>query len=268
MVLLKHMRGDKTLNLNSFFPMIKSSAKTKKESRLFYLIILLLLSCVLVFVYFSFSTIVTPDSIDYYNYLKILQGDIPLGSWDPVRGPSMPLVIYATVSLLGNTSLGFLVGTFIFFIITVVAGSFIIYEVFKYKDNRRVAIIAAILFIIFFVFNPLIIGYYHVMLTEFIAATVAVLSCLLSIKWIDTEINKNALKFVFYSLTFIFLSVFMWFVKQPYVITTLIPLIIATFLSINKIRNLKKHIVKALCSFRLFRICYDWYFLLGCNSRF
>jgi len=218
--------------------------KRKERFILIYIPGILLLFIVLLLIYFSLPTIVTPDSIGYYNYLKIFQGDVPLSSWNPVRGPNMPLIIYVIVSIFGDTSFGFLIGTFIFFIVTVVIGYFIIYEVFRYKSSKTAKILVSILFVVLFVFNPLIIGYYHVMLTEFVAATVAMLCCLLSIKWINIEIDKSFLKFLFYSLAFIFLSVFMWFVKQPYVITVLFPLILGTFLSIYKLRNLKNTFLK------------------------
>jgi hypothetical protein len=103
-------------------------------------------------------------------------------------------------------------------------------------------------------FNPLVIGYYHVLLTEFVAATAALLSCYLAFKWINIEFVKEKLRFVIYAVIFCVLSVFMWFIKQPYVIVSIFPLFIATILSIIKIGNIRNVISKVLV-FLLTIIC-------------
>lgn len=196
--------------------------------------IFLLIGVLLVAIYFSFFTIITPDGIGYYNYLEILKGDLPLSSWDPVRGPTMPLIIFGIVKLFGDTSLGFLMGTFLFFLVMIGVAYLIIRGIIKSQNNSTIRLIIWILFVFLFVFNPLIIGYYHVMLTEFVAATVAMVCCLLSIKWVNIEVKREKEKTLLFSVFFIIICPLMWFLKQPYVLAVFIPFFLGTMMSIVK----------------------------------
>lgn len=215
-----------------------------KDKSFLKLLIILFLVSILVFIYFSFLTVVTKDSTNYYHYVDIFRGISPLSEWLRVRGPTMPLIIYIFVEIFGDNSLGFLFGTFLFFLISIGSGYVLINNIVKKQENRILKIIIWLSFIILFVFNPSIIGYFHVMITEFVAITIALISCLISINWISLDISKEKMKFIIYSLVFIILSILMWFLKQPYVVVILIPLFLGTFISIIKIKKISNTICK------------------------
>ena len=151
----------------------------------------------------------------------------------------MPLIIYTITELFGDNTLGFVLGTFIFYLTGIISGYLIISKVLLTQSNKTIKTLIWILFVILFIFNPLIIGYYHVMLTEFVAMTFTLLTIYLSIKWISLDPLKEKMKFVLYFLIFLIISISMWFLKQPYVIVTLIPISLATILSIVKLKNKK-----------------------------
>jgi|GEM_PF-2177351 len=219
---------------------------TAKQRRIFKLIGISMLIGVLIFVYFSSLAVITSDSTNYYHYLEIFKGNLPLSSWRPTRGPTFPVIIYLITLLFGDSSIGFIVGTFFFFIIEISLSYFIIRKFSVIQKNETIKVMMWVFFVILIIFNPLIIGYYHTMLTEFVATTLALFSCFLSIKWIDIDIRKEKLKFIIFSTMFIVLSVVMWFLKQPYVIIALIPLILGTIISIFKVKNIFNSFIKSL----------------------
>lgn len=189
----------------------------------------------LTIIFFSLRLIITYDSAHYLNYVAIFEGNAPVSSWDIVRGPVFPALIFIFDVLFGKTNTGILVGTFIFYLIF----SFICYKVckeicqnLKHKKLTQNIILAII------ILNPLIMGFFHVLLTEFVAITLTMLNILLAYKWIycDTH-NKKHL--ILYSLYFIFSLVFGYHLKQPYIIISIIPPVIASIISLCK-----KHSVK------------------------
>lgn len=202
----------------------------------------------LVFIYFSFLPVISPDSSNYYFFMKIIAGDIPLSAWNTVRGPGMPFVLYLITRILGDNVNGFLIGSFLSYLILLFFIYLIIKEINRlYKDKISSAIVWYF-FVTLIVFNPLSIGYYHAMLTEFVATTIAIVGCFLAYKWIDVKFEKNRIIFVFYIIAFSFLSVFVWFLKQPYLSILFFPLFISTVLSIIKRRN-AKNILSKIFSF-------------------
>lgn len=189
----------------------------------------------LTIIFFSFSIILTYDSAHYLGYVSIFEGNSPASSWDIVRGPVFPLIIHLSDILFGKTSAGILVCTFLFYLSFSAICYIICKDIAKhYKHPKRICIAITA----FLILNPLIFGYFHVLLTEFVSITVIMLNLLISYKWIYLDI-KNHKKASLYCLYFIFITIFCWHLKQPYIIITLAPLVISLILSI--IRNHKKN---------------------------
>lgn len=214
-----------------------------KKSKVIALIIVI---AVLVLIYFSFLPIVTPDSSTYYEYLDILKGKLGLDSWNVTRGPAMPLILYIFASIFGDNANGFLIGTFIFYLVLLFFAYKIIKENTKIYDNKITNFIIWFLYILVIVFNPLIIGYYHTMLTEFVATTVSLISCYLSYKFIKKQYKNEKISFLIYTFVFSLLAAFMWFLKQPYITTIIFPLLISVILSIIRFKNLSNVLSKSL----------------------
>lgn len=107
--------------------------------------------------------------------------------------------------------------------------------------------ILGILFFLLVVINPMIIGFYHTLLTEFVAITFSVIGCYIAWKWMNTNFIENKLKYSIYTIIISILVAIAWLLKQPYVGIILFPFIIASFIAIVRNTNLK-NIIQRLIS--------------------
>lgn len=210
--------------------------KKIKIYHLFFLLLFILLTVI----YFSFPGIITTDSTRYHICAQVLRGTLPITDWHVIRGPVMPFILFLSWLVFGDTPFGFLITSYLFFLTSIFFFYLIIKEVLKQGITSLGKYIIFTLFILLFVFNPLIIGYFHVMLTEFVAITIALVACFLSIKWVTIEFkSENRLMLLIYSFVFVILTLLAWFLKQPYLIIVVGPFCIATILSISKSFSLK-----------------------------
>lgn len=184
----------------------------------------------LAIVFFSIRLIITYDSAHYLNYVNIFEGNLPASSWDIVRGPIFPLLIFLFDFIFGKTSAGILIGTFLFYLIFMIVCYKICKEICQ-NYKHKIAIQNILLAIL--IFNPLIMGYFHVLLTEFVAITFTMLNILIAYKWIFCNTHNKKHLFV-YSLYFIFSIVFCYHLKQPYIIISFAPPLVAGIISISK----------------------------------
>ncbi len=194
-------------------------------------ILFVMLSCF----YFSYPLMVMPDSAEYYGYLEIFYGRAPLSTWNIVRGPSFPFILFVFSLIFGNSERGILIGTFVMFLIMIISGYRIIRKL-NYRNNLQ-RDICYFLYCLLVVFNPLLIGYSHGLLTEFAAGPLCVVFCILSYKWINcgNKIWKN----VVLSTVLVLGSVFMWFLKQPYVFLCVAAILGAALVSSAKKKTFK-----------------------------
>lgn len=198
---------------------------------------LILLLCLIIF-YFEYSVTILWDSAHYMSYVNILERIAPLNTWDVVRGPTFPIIIFLGNILFGKTSQGLLMNTFIYYLIMIL----FVYKILNYafdnfnfssKKKRNLSIVI----LLFVIINPIIFGFYHSLLTEFVAITLSVLSCYLAVIWYDIEIDKNKKNYIIISIIFAFLTVFSWFLKQPYVSCGFFPFLISYIISLFKDRK-------------------------------
>lgn len=211
--------------------------KKKKE------LILIVFTILLTVFYFTYAVTITWDSAHYMTYVEILEGILPFSSWDVVRGPVFPIIIYLSNLLFGKTVQGLLINSYIYYLIML----FFTYKIIKetLPDNKKTKKI--ILFtLIAIIINPIIYGYYHTLLTEFVAMTIAVLSCFLAYKWINYDFYSNKIKYTCLALVFCFLIIFSWFLKQPYISVALFPLLVAFIITILKKDKIKKKLPSVL----------------------
>lgn len=186
---------------------------------------------VLTILFFSFVPILTYDSGHYLSYVAIFEDELPASSWDIVRGPIFPLIIYFFNLLFGKTATGLLVGFFLFYLVFVIICYKLCAELSKNFKHKKIVqnILLAII-----ILNPLIFGYFHVLLTEFVAITMTILNIYLAYKWIFIK-ETSKKEAVLYSVYFIFSLLFCYHLKQPYFVIAFTPTLIATILSL--IRN-------------------------------
>lgn len=197
-----------------------------------YKFVLILL--IITIIFFSSSLIITFDSSHYLGYVDIFEGNKPFATWDVVRGPIFPLILYLFDLVFGKSSYGMLLGMFSFYLIYCL----IVYKfaVTLFKDTKHKNIYTFLL-CAFSWLNPVILGYYHTMLTEFVALTITFITLIVSWKWWNTEKHK-----LLYSLYFIVFITVSYFLKQPYLCTVFIPMTIAVIYAIIK-NHTKKNIL-------------------------
>lgn len=201
---------------------------------------LLVLFIALGVMYFSYPLMVMPDSTEYYGYLKIFYGQESMSEWNIVRGPSFPFVMFLVTLVFGNNEQGILIGTFIMFAIMVLMGWTILKKI-NFRDNVQ-KVICYIIYTVLLMFNPLVIGYMHGLLTEFLAIPMLFIYGVLAFKWINKD--DKLWKKILFSTLLVLGAVFMWFVKQPYVFLALAPVVMAAFISIVNTPKLKNIIYR------------------------
>ena len=183
-----------------------------------------LLFLLLLVTFFSFSVIITYDSSHYMSYVNILKGNLAFSTWDIVRGPIFPFLIFGGIFLFGETIQGLLILFFLFYLLY----AYLVYAfATKILQNRLVRWIV----IFFCLLNPMIFGYFHTLLTEFVAITFAMLSCYLACLWWN---EKDVKKRNACSLFFIFGMAFAWLLKQPYICCAFFPMVISAIFAIIK----------------------------------
>lgn len=198
----------------------------------------MLLFLLMVISFFTARLTITWDSAHYMSYVEIFEDIKPFSSWDIVRGPIFPLFIFIGDKLFGKNAIGLL--TLIFFVYLIYC--YLVYLVSKkiFKDVKYGKYFS-LLFILFGIFNPLIFGYFHTLLTEFLAITLMVLCCYLSWKWIYI---KNKRQKINYSLFFILSLPFSYFLKQPFICIVFIPLLVSIIICIIKNHDIKNVIYR------------------------
>ncbi len=195
--------------------------------------------------YFEYSVTILWDSAHYMSYVNIFERVLPWNSWDVVRGPIFPLVIYFGNLLFGKTSQGLIMNTHIYFLVMLLFSyRLLVYFFDKISISKKKRNVLTGIIILTVIINPIIYGFYHSLLTEFVAITISVVSCYLAILWLDCDYCKDTKKYILLSFIFTILTIVSWFLKQPYVSCALFVLVVACFISIFQVRKLKNFIVR------------------------
>ena len=206
-----------------------------------YLFIFLLLT---VF-YFEYSVTVLWDSAHYMSYVNIFEGVLPWSNWDVVRGPVFPFIIYFGNFVFGKSAQGLIMNTYMYYLIMLIFSYKLLnyfFENINISKKKKSVWITIIMFLI--IINPIIFGFCHSLLTEFVAIALAVLSCYLAVLWVDCDYKQATKKYVFLSIYFVIFTVISWFLKQPYVSVSLFVIIVACFINVFQIRNLKNAFIR------------------------
>lgn len=199
------------------------------------ILIYTIIAIIITIIFFTYSPIITFDTSHYLWLTDLLTPNGDFSNWDNVRGLSFPLIILISQILMGKSPKALLIVMYIFYLLML----WICIKIFKEIkiESKIFKVIFCILFLFMILVNPLILGYYHVLLTEFVGMTIAIVSCYMSWKFIQINFKENKKAYILYTLSFILLSIFMWHIKQPYISTVIFPLIVACVISILK--NLK-----------------------------
>lgn len=167
--------------------------------------------------YLSFNVIVTIDSSKYHYYTELLFGNEPMSKWDVERGFSLPLILYLSRILFGDSSRAFVLMFFIFYFVMLLFVLKFIKDIINYNEIKNKKIMYYLLFLVLFPFNPLIVGWGHYMLTEAVIPTIYFINLYLCYKWWRLKFEKGQrIRYTLIVLLFSLISVFVWFLKQPY----------------------------------------------------
>ena len=199
--------------------------------------------------YFEYSVTVLWDSAHYMNYVNILEGITSWNQWDVVRGPIFPIIIYLGNFLFGKTTQGLIMNTYLYYVVMLIFCYKILNQFFcnDKKVNTKNKNIIILLFIFFMIIiNPIIFGFYHSLLTEFVAITLSVISCYYAYIILEIDFFEERKKYLLLLGIAILLTCFSWFLKQPYVSCGLFAFVISFVISIFEKRNIKNIAVRIL----------------------
>ena len=203
--------------------------------------IIIMLLIIITILFFSYGVVITYDSSHYLWLTSLLKSSGNFSDWDILRGPVFPLIIRTFNIFFGESSNGVLAGMFIFYLVMLFVCYLIYKETLQGEEyfNKYMKYIYAFVFLFLVVFNPMIIGFYHTLLTEFVAITLGVIGCYVSWKWMQIDFDNNKAKYIIYTGVLLFLIAVAWFLKQPYISTILFPMIIGAIISIVRKPNCK-----------------------------
>jgi len=191
-----------------------------------FLILILILITV---VHFSIPIVATWDTAHYHNYLDILYGKNSWSSWDVIRGPVFPVLIAFAHLLFGYSHIGMLLWSYL---VTLMVLFISVYFIKELTSGISDVIRYSILWIVVFL-NPVFLGFYHTVLTEYVASFLTIFSVYVSYLWVNNNLyDHTRAKFILLSLISIIIIPVSFHLKQPYVGATLMPLIGASLFSI------------------------------------
>lgn len=200
-------------------------------------------------IYFSLPAIVTFDSAHYHTFIPILEGRVPFAEWDIVRGPVFPTLLFISKLLFGFGSHGFVTFSGLWYL-TTVALAFSLLR--THLGGSGLSWFLVVFATVLFGADPLIIGYYHTVLTEFVAATIFVVSIGVALTWIKLDTSRDRLKFWMVNIWFAVALPLSYLLKQPYVTAAALPLcgaFLASLITTPCVRGLRNRTITLVLSF-------------------
>jgi len=181
---------------------------------------------IIILVDFLYPVTVTFDSAHYIWLADIIkQGD--WAKWDPIRFIGFPLHIFLSLQIFGENQYALLIPMISAHVLLFVFSHQIIMLVFKSILEKYRLLVSLVIFLVI-AMDPTIVGYFHTLLTEYTAATIAILSCYVALKLYQTALFSK--RFFMLSSYFLVMVSIAWHIKQPYIGAALFPFLIAAIL--------------------------------------
>lgn len=241
-------KKNKKTSQRKFFLELIEKIKTsfKKLPRQDYLKVLVIIISLLLFTYcyFKFTLIITVDGSYYYHYLKFFKGIESFANWPTIRGYSFPLILLFITSIFGNNIKGILIGFYLFMLILFFLAYKILFSTLSKSEKKYNWFKYYFILTLFFLFNPLIIGYSHTLLTEAVVPTVYLLTIYISYKFYKISWYENKKRFILYSLILALITSFIWFIKQPYAPTVWMIIFLTSVISWISAKKFKEFVPK------------------------
>ena len=179
-----------------------------------------------------YPIIVTWDS-GHYLWLADMFKTGELANWDPIRNAAYPFSLFLTNFLFGQSQNAYLIPMIIAHCAFYLLCCELLFRVIRLEGVGRLWVTFAIF--VFIAIDPTVVGYYHTLLTEYVASLVAVMSCLIAFDFYVSDIRSK--KFYWTIIYFCIFIPLMWHVKQPYIGAALFPFMISSALKILKHRK-------------------------------
>lgn len=211
-------------------------------------ILVILLITFLGIIYFSYNITTTWDTSEYLGLADYIGTEEMAEKWIGHRGIAFPLLLRLFKPFRIENKIFMLILMFIFYVSMII----IIYKIYKklreheFFKSKITKCIFAIYTIFTIILNPIIFGYYHTLLTEFVSMTIALLMCYLSWKWIDLTWKENKKSIIIYGIIFSLLTIFLYHTKQSLVPLAILPIITAAILSVINNFKLKNILIKTI----------------------
>ena len=174
----------------------------------------------------AYPITVTYDSAHYLWLADLIRtGD--WASWDPIRYPGFPLHIFLSLNIFGYNQEALLYPMILAHVLLFIFSCQIVFDVFKFNKGKERFLISFFIFL-FIAMDTTILGYFHTLLTEYLSAIIAVISCSIAIKLYQSSLFSR--RFYFLSSFFVIMVPVAWHYKQPYIGASFFPLLIISFL--------------------------------------
>lgn len=218
-------------------------AQKEKIRTGFYRYALLIFIVALIGIDLLYTITLTYDSGQYLWLADVIkQGTWT--TWYITRYIGFPLNIFLTQSILGYSTTALLIPMIIAHACLFVISYFIIIEVFNPRSENTRLLIMTFLFL-FIALDPTVMGYYHTLLTEYVAATIAITSCFAAILLYKAPLFSK--RFYFLTTYFLVMVPVAWHMKQPYIGAALFPFLMVCLLMLIQ-QFTKKTILYVLIS--------------------
>jgi len=195
--------------------------------------------------FYSYSVVIMWDSAHYLSFIAIIDGDNPMNHWDVLRGPTFPVFLWATTKILGTTGDAMLLVHYVIYALTLFLYYLFANAILPLNTTNK-KLTAAISIYVIIGLNPLIFGYYHVLLTEYLASffTAALIySAVMYYKTLNLEkVDKT---YRLSQLTLIITCFLIFHLKQNYLMLAIGALFAVIILTLVR-RSGKRAILRSL----------------------
>ena len=215
------------------------------KNNYFKVIIVTSLLILITYVFFQFNIFITYDSSWYYSYLRYFNGAADFSNWNIIRGPSFPFVMFIITKIFGDNSFGMLIGLYIIYMLFIVLGYRLLKELYVYSKSDYPLFYYVIAYIVLLIFNPMFLGYSHAMLTEAIVPTFLLIAGIICFKYYKINLKDSRIsKYIIYTIGLSLLSLFVYFIKQPFVPPVWMAILITAVLSFINYKSWKDFLLK------------------------
>ena len=180
----------------------------------------------IVFINLAYPLTITYDAAHYLWLADLIRtGD--WARWDPIRYLGFPLHIFLSLKIFGYHQNSLLYPMIVFHSLLFVFSCQIVFDVLNLKKGKERFLTALLIFLLIAT-DATVVGYFHALLTEFYAVTLAVISCSIAIKLYKSTLFSK--QFYLLSSIYLILVPLAWHIKQPYIGAAFFPLLIITLM--------------------------------------